>query len=51
METRLPLLFSEGVNKGRQQFVALSSTSAAKIYGLHPRKSAIAVGADAPRLR
>jgi dihydropyrimidinase len=39
VETRLPLLFSEGVNTGRltlQQFVALSSTNAAKIYGLHP---------------
>ena len=50
VETRLPLLFSEGVGKGRislQQFVALSSTNAAKIYGLHPRKGTIAVGADA----
>jgi dihydropyrimidinase len=50
VETRLPLLFSEGVNKGRltlQQFVALSSTNAAKIYGLHPRKGTIAVGSDA----
>src|SRR5262249_48606103 len=50
VETRLPLLFSEGVNQGRislQQFVALSSTNAARIYGLHPRKGTIAVGADA----
>src|SRR5262249_22480983 len=50
VETRLPLLFSEGVNKGRitlQQFVALASTNAAKLYGLHPRKGTIAVGADA----
>lgn len=48
--TRLPLLFSEGVNKGRitlQQFVALSSTNPARIYGLHPRKGTIAVGTDA----
>lgn len=47
---RLPLLFSEGVNAGRitlQQFVALSATNAAKLYGLHPRKGSIAVGSDA----
>ena len=46
----LPLLFSEGVNKGRMdlhQFVALSATNAAKLYGLHPRKGTIAVGSDA----
>ena len=50
LELRQPILFSEGVNKGRidlQQFVALTSTNAAKIYGLHPRKGTIAVGADA----
>ncbi len=50
LEVRLPLLFSEGVKKGRldlQQFVALTSTNAAKLYGLHPRKGTIAVGADA----
>ncbi len=50
VETRLPLLFSEGVNKGRidlPTFVALSATNAAKLYGLYPRKGTIAVGADA----
>ncbi len=51
VETRLPLLFSEGVNKGRitlQQFVALQlDPMRRKIYGLHPRKGTIAVGADA----
>jgi len=50
IETRMPLLFSEGVGKGRlslNQFVALTSTNAAKIYGLHPRKGTIAVGSDA----
>jgi dihydropyrimidinase len=50
IEMRLPLLFSEGVNKGRislNQFVALSSTNAAKIYGMHPAKGTIAIGSDA----
>lgn len=50
VETRLPILFSEGVVKGRitlNEFVALSSTNHAKMYGLHPRKGTIAVGADA----
>lgn len=47
---RLPLLFSEGVQRGRitlNQFVALSATNAAKIYGMHPRKGTIAIGSDA----
>jgi len=50
IELRMPLLFSEGVGKGRislNEFVALTSTNAAKIYGLHPRKGTIAVGSDA----
>ncbi len=50
LEVRLPLLYSEGVRKGRltlNQFVALASTNAAKLYGLHPRKGTIAIGSDA----
>jgi dihydropyrimidinase len=50
IETRLPLLYSEGVGKGRitlEQFVALGATNAAKIYGLYPRKGTIAIGSDA----
>ena len=50
IETRLPLLFSEGVVKGRidlSRFVALTATNNAKLYGLHPRKGSIAIGADA----
>ena len=50
IELRLPLLFSEGVNGGRidlNRFVALSSTNAARLYGLYPRKGTIAVGSDA----
>ncbi len=47
---RLPLLFSEGVGKGRidiNQFVQLTASNAARLYGLYPRKGTIAVGADA----
>jgi dihydropyrimidinase len=47
---RLPILFSEGVSKGRidlNRFVALSSTNHAKTYGLYPRKGTIAIGSDA----
>ena len=50
LEIRLPLLFSEGVGKGRitlEQFVAITATNAARIYGLYPRKGTIAVGSDA----
>lgn len=50
LETRMPLLFSEGVGKGRislQQFVALTATNPARMYGLSPRKGSIAVGSDA----
>ncbi|WP_370194449.1 MULTISPECIES: dihydropyrimidinase [Aurantimonas] len=50
VELRLPILFSEGVNKGRidlPRFVALTATNQAKTYGLYPRKGTIAIGADA----
>jgi dihydropyrimidinase len=50
VETRLPLLFSEGVGKGRIdlcRFVELTSANPARIYGLYPRKGTIAVGSDA----
>jgi dihydropyrimidinase len=50
METRLALLFSEGVMTGRisiQDFVALTSTNAARLYGLYPKKGTIAIGSDA----
>ena len=50
VETRLPILFSEGVSKGRislQKFVELTSTNHARIYGLYPRKGSIGVGFDA----
>lgn len=50
VETRLPILFSEGVMKGRidlSRFAALTATNHAKLYGLYPRKGTIAVGSDA----
>jgi len=48
--TRMPILFSEGVGKGRidiNRFVALTSTNHAKRYGLYPQKGTIAIGSDA----
>ncbi|ESR25224.1 dihydropyrimidinase [Lutibaculum baratangense] len=50
VETRLPILFSEGVRKGRisvNRFVALTATNHARLYGLYPRKGTLAVGSDA----
>jgi len=50
IELRLPLLFSEGVLGGRisiNEFVRLSSTNHAHMYGLSQRKGNIAVGLDA----
>ena len=50
IETRMPLLFSEGVMKDRidiHTFVSLTATNPAKMYGLHPKKGSIAIGADA----
>lgn len=50
LETRLPLLFSEGVMKDQislARFVNLTSTYPARLYGLFPRKGIIAVGSDA----
>ena len=50
IEHRMELLFSEGVDKGRislNKFVEVSSTNAAKIFGMYPRKGTISIGADA----
>lgn len=44
------LLFSEGVNSGRisrRRFVELSSTHAARIFGMYPKKGEIEEGSDA----
>ena len=50
LELRMPLLFSEGVLGGRlsiQEFVALTATNHAQMYGLSGRKGEISIGADA----
>lgn len=50
IQDRLPVLWSEGVSKGRispNRFVELTSTNPARIFGLYPRKGTIAVGSDA----
>ncbi len=50
IEHRMELLYSEGVVKDKitlNKFVELTSTNAAKIFGMFPRKGTIAVGADA----
>jgi len=50
IETRLPIVFSEGVAKGRftaNRFVELVATNPAKIFGLYPQKGSLGLGADA----
>lgn len=50
IEDRFTILFSEGVLKGRislNQFVDVTATQSAKLFGLYPRKGTIAVGSDA----
>ena len=45
-----PMLYSEGVRAGRiteEQFIAVTATNPAKLFGLYPRKGTIAVGSDA----
>jgi dihydropyrimidinase len=50
VEFRIPLLYDGGVRAGKislNRFVQLTATAPAKMFGMFPRKGAIAVGSDA----
>jgi dihydropyrimidinase len=50
IEHRMELLFSEGVRTGKislNKYVEVTSTNAAKIFGMFPRKGTLSIGADA----
>jgi dihydropyrimidinase len=50
LQVMLPMLYSEGVRAGRmgvEDFVAVSSENAARLFGLYPRKGVVAEGSDA----
>lgn len=50
VETRMPLVYNGGVADGHlnlNRFVQVVSTNPAKIFGLYPKKGAIAIGSDA----
>ncbi|HMC73757.1 MAG TPA: dihydropyrimidinase, partial [Terriglobales bacterium] len=50
VENRVPLIYNGGVVENRislNRFVELTSTAAAKMFGLFPKKGTIAVGSDA----
>ncbi|MFQ5915754.1 MAG: dihydropyrimidinase [Nitrospinota bacterium] len=49
-ETIVPILYSEGVRKGRitlNDLVALVSANPARLFGMYPEKGTLAVGSDA----
>jgi len=50
LQTMVPMLYSEGVRAGRitlERLVEVTSTNAARLFGLYPRKGTLAAGSDA----
>ncbi len=50
LEHRMELLYSEGVKTGKislNKYVEVTSTNAAKIFGMFPKKGSIGIGSDA----
>lgn len=50
VENRMEVLWTHGVNTGRltmNEFVKVTSTNAAQIFNIHPRKGSVSIGADA----
>ncbi len=50
VENRMEVLWHTGVSTGRlsmNEFVKVTSTNAAQIFNIYPRKGSVSVGADA----
>jgi len=50
LQTMLPMLYSEGVRRGRlslDRLIDVTSRNAARLFGLYPRKGSLNVGSDA----